>query len=330
MKNVESLLTFESDVGVTEIAKNRDLCIKALTQDVSINAKIENCKKELKNKKEIIEKINTKPKPVVVSDQHPPYKPYVQPFRWSHLLGGYKVIDWQWDYADLVAWICTFVLTICSTFMLMCAGFAVSYIRGTVQNDFWWIMLFTGAGTTLIAGILFAFKFFMLKVVLTVLYWVLYGFTFPIYLIVNFVRFIVFKRRRAHINAEYTRELEEYNKKLRENYNLSYHEQMKKAIEEIDAKWQEGEKERLETTERLSQEINEIERYLSELYLAKEKAEKVFICPEDYSDLKTKMVLLGFLENIKAYTLKDAIRYYDQCPEREKIKLQRKYTDKFC
>ena len=330
MEKAESLLTFVSDVGVTEIAKNRDLCIKALTQDVCINAKIENCKKELNNKKEIIEKVNTKPQPNVAGDKRPPFKPYIQPFRWSHVLGGYKVIDWQWDYEDLVAWICTFVLTVCSTFLLLCLGFAISYIRGTVQSDFWWIMLFTGSGATLIAATLFAFKFFMLKVVLTVLYWALYGLTLPIYLIVNFVRYMVFKKRRAQITAEYTRELEEYNRSLRENFNVSYHEQMKKAIEEIDVKWKEGEEERLEITKKLSAEIAEIEGYLSQLYSVKERAEKVFVCPDDYNDLKTKMVLLGFLENIKAYTLKDAIRYYDECSTREKIRLERKYTDKFC
>ena len=98
MEKAESLLTFVSDVGVTEIAKNRDLCIKALTQDVCINAKIEGCKKELNNKKEIIEKVNTKPQPNVAGDKRPPFKPYIQPFRWSHVLGGYKIIDWQWEY----------------------------------------------------------------------------------------------------------------------------------------------------------------------------------------------------------------------------------------
>lgn len=310
-KVLERHITFTTDKTMSEISKDGDLLLKALEQDIRIEEEIQKSQTEICRINQEIELLNEKP-PVELVEFEPRLEPEAvykkTRFSWRHLFGGNKV-DWDWDTSDIAPWIFTILVSIMIGLFV-----AISNLLPSISSfKMEWAMagLIFGGAVVGAGFLLFCVDFFILKIFLTIGYYVLY-FTFsPIILIVNAFRYFKFKSAYANGEREYNAEIARI-RQLNEKEKAENEINNEKLLLEAEQLWESNSQVRTDKNEELNKQLKEAEQNLIDAKNAAIEVKKVFCCPPNYDEINIKRTLRDYLKNYKANTLTDAINLYDR------------------
>lgn len=309
----EKLITFKSDLKMTEISKDRDLCIEALKQDIRIDREIVSTKNKIvDNKRKIIE-CNIQPTIIVPNfeTKKEPEEPY-KPTYYKKTVNDFYSFKANW-------WI-TSIGVILAFLTALAIGVGIVYLLTIFWiDDYQLIRLLISAG---IAFVLIVFIDAESRLATIVK---IYASIFILFILICIA--ISNAKGRKRQKLIYNEAINLYKQKCldvqRENYEnfIDYTNKIEIERKKIKLLWDDEKEQRELETIRLKTENEYFEIFLEYLDKLQVVASKNFICPYKYNKLKVKEKLLSLLEDYIAYTLADAIQYYEKL-ERERVNVE--------
>lgn len=318
-KESKKYLSFKSSLPLTEITMDRDLCVEAMKQDLSIENEIVHSKQKIDNIKDEIYGDNRRPFDYACSKISPfeekhvweksayekSFPLYVRPKQSLHRI-------FNFDETDATGK--TMVLGI---FLIAILSLAVGFLHFLFNIE--------DMNVWAIALVEFIVLFILnIKSRFTIIFRILAVIGILPLLIGLLIININITQKNKKREEEYYDLFEERclsaRKENYENYN-KYVNAVEDARNNVNLFWEETRKDREERTSKSKTEIKYLEILIEEMNVIKEESNKIFKCPEKYNTIEIKEKLLYFLENFIAYNLADAIKYYEQ-KVREELKDQ--------
>ena len=308
----------------TVIAMDRDLCMKAIEQDIHLTKLFKEKLDETARTKDLIQRINEKPKFSYqnLRQKRLPDKPVKERFRGVEYAFAFSTRE---DVADTfdsaLGWKILRgiinALIFLALYFLFSKGIAPKYEN---QTDLWYelFMMISWGGLILAFCALFSGGAIRLTPFLTIIIALCLTIICFIPLVfVNSIKKINHERRFKKVKLEYHKLKSQTEQENREKF-LAWKEERKKAEEKFEMDWQNGEEERKEKTEKLEQiyilQCKELLAYEKTLNWVKDN---VLTIPIDYDDEESKKEILAHLKNFKAVTFPEAIRYMESLAYRK-------------
>lgn len=308
----KELTATKSNLSMRQIARDGDLCIKFLEQELAITAKADEIDDDMGEILEEISVIISKPKletaPFVAKEL--PQEPKKEPFERTDVFGGKKV-SFEKDKCIILSVVATIILS-------LFVGFFVARVIVDVENfaseiEFWLLAIASSVAFCAVFTFVFG-KFNGIKGILIAFYYIIEVITFPVYAIINLFKRIENAKKQKIEENEYQElllKVMQENKKLRETYDL----QVSIKRRAMDAEWEEKSDERKERIMACKREIAKCD-HLSEICRESMQISRQSFClPEQYNMTEVKYELLNRMKNMYVSDLVETIDRYEKDKE---------------
>ena len=331
--STQAQLTVKPVDKQTSIAMDRDLCIKAIEQDLRITDIVKEKLEQTIKTKKLIKKINTKPQfQYPFFEETPlPSPPEKEAFEKVEYTFAYTIRDNVGGMVERNLFLKIFkaignALIFLALYFILSKGIAPKY-ESTSNSAYLWIEGVSWLSLILMAISLFSVGAFGITPLLTYLLALCCS-------AVCFIPLLFYNivKRKAHtqhwekIIAEYSTRKDQIEQRNQRDKKI-YQEERANAENEFETDWNNGAEERKSKTEKLEKiYLGQYKEVLAYQKLLKYIKENVFTIPKDYDDELHKKEILAHLKNYKAVTFSEAIRYIETLAMRkEEIELKKQY-----
>ncbi|MBQ3046732.1 MAG: hypothetical protein IJD54_01655 [Clostridia bacterium] len=314
----KELTATKSNLSMRQIARDGDLCIRFLEQEIAIMAKANELEDNVVENIEKIDKVITKPELVVEPfiAKELPEEPQIESFKRADVFLG-KKISFDKNKNILLSIIATIVLGLIIGFFFSVLSLEIDNVGEYFKEielkeklSFVLRSLIAAAIFDLVFTI-FLGKYIAIKGILVAFYYIIEVITYPVLLIINICRKISYVRNLKDEEYEYQYACSKINEENRRKKE-AYDSQVRAKRKVFDAAWKEKADERKAQIMIYKLDIARCE-YLSDVCReAMTISRQSFCLPDQYNTIEIKKDLLNRMKNMFVYDLVETIDRYEK------------------
>ena len=324
LKLKEELTVVKTDLSMRQVARDGDLCIRFLEQEIAIMAKANDLEDNVVENIEKIDKVITKPECVVEPfvAKELPEEPQIEPFKRADVFLG-KKISFDKNKNILLSIIATIVLGLIIGFFFSVLSLEIDNVGEYFKEielkeklSFVLRSLIAAAIFDLVFTI-FLGKYIAIKGILVAFYYIIEVITYPVLLIINICRKIFYVRNLKDEEYEYQyacSKIKEENRKKKEAYDS----QVRARRKVFDAAWKEKADERKAEIMIYKLDIARCEYLSAVCREAMRISRQSFCLPDQYNTVEIKKDLLNRMKNMFVVDLVETIDKYEKDKENKK------------